>query len=68
VTPQKRCLVVRTLAEAEEARNTSDVDVDQQLLIQSAGGDNFPDVPLPVVSLPGVPLTEACPDGTVGEQ
>jgi hypothetical protein len=67
VTSQKPCPVVRTLREAEAAGNTSDVDadvdVDQQLLIESAGGDSLPNVPLANVTLP-----EACPDGSVGEQ
>jgi hypothetical protein len=43
---------VPTLREAEAAGNTSDVDVDQQLLIESAGGDSLPNVPLPDVPLP----------------
>jgi len=68
VTPQKRCPAVPTLREAEVARNTSDVDVDQQLLIESAGGDSLPDVPLPNVHLPNVPFPEARPDGLVGEE
>jgi len=64
---------VPTLREAEAARNTSDVDVDQQLLIESAGGDSLPDVFLPDVPLPDIPvpdvtLPEACPDGSVGEE
>jgi len=55
-----------------------DVDVDQQLLIESAGGDSLPDVPLPDVPLPdvslpdvplaNVPLPEPRPDGSVGEE
>jgi hypothetical protein len=49
------------------AGNTSDVDVDvdldQQLLIESAGGDSLPDV-----SLPDFPLPEASLDGSVGEE
>jgi len=63
VTPQKPRPVAPTLREAEAAGNTSDVDVDQQLLIESAGGDSLPDVPLP-----DVPLPEARPDGSVGEE
>jgi hypothetical protein len=64
---------VPTLPEAEAAGNTLDVDVDQQLLIESAGGDSLPDVPLPDVSfsdvpLPDVPVPDACPDGPVGEE
>jgi hypothetical protein len=49
---------VPTLGEAEAARNTSDVDVEQQLLGESAGDDGLPDVPLPYVSLPDVPLPD----------
>jgi len=46
--------------------------VDQQLLIESAGGNSLPDVPLPDVPLPDVPLPdaplpEARPHGSVGE-
>jgi len=72
VRPQKPRPAVPTLREAEAAGNTSDVDVDQQLLIESAGGDSLPDVPLPDVPLtdvplPDVPLPEARPDGLVGE-
>jgi len=58
VTPQKPHPAVPTQREAEAAGNTSDVDVDQQLLIDSAGGDSLPDVPLP----------EASPHGSVGEE
>jgi hypothetical protein len=45
-----------------------DVDVDQQLLIESAGGDSLPNVPLSKVPLPNVPLPEAHADGSVGEE
>ena len=78
MTPQKPRLAVPTLREAESAGNTSDVNVNQQLLIQSAGGDSLsdvplpdvplPDVPLPDVPLPDVPLPEVRPDGSVGEE
>jgi len=78
VTPQKPRPAVPTLRDAEAARNTSDVDVDQQLLIESAGGDSLPnvplpnvplpDVPLPDVPLPNVPFPEARPDGLVGDE
>jgi hypothetical protein len=68
VTPLKLRPAVPTQREAEAAGNTSDVDVDQQLLIESAGGDSLPDVPLPNVPLPDVPLPEARPDGSVGEE
>jgi len=66
-------LAVPPLRDAEAAGNTSDVDVEQQLLIESAGGDSLsdvspPDVPLPDVPLPDVPLNEVYPDGSVGEK
>jgi len=67
-----------TLREAEAAGNTSDVDVDQQLLGKSKGGDSLPDVllpdvplpdaPHPDVSHPDVPLPEVRPDGSEGEE
>jgi hypothetical protein len=67
-----------TLREAEAAGNTSDVNVELQLLGESAGGDSLPDVPLtdvplpdvplPYVPLPDVPLPEERPDGSVGEE
>jgi len=63
VTPQKPRPVVPTLREAEAAGNTSDVDVNQQLLIESAGGDSLPDIPLP-----DIPLPPACPDSSVSEE
>jgi hypothetical protein len=63
MTPQKPRPAVPTQREPEAAGNTSDVDVDQQLLIESAGGDSLPDVPLS-----NVPLAEARPDGSVSEE
>jgi hypothetical protein len=63
VTPQKPRPAVPTQREAEAAANTSDVDVDQQLLTESEGGDSLPDVPLP-----DVPHPEAGPDGSVGDE
>jgi len=67
VTPRKPRPVVPTLREAEAARNTSDVDVDvyvdQQLQIESAGGDSLPNV-----AVPNVPLPEPRLDGSVGEE
>jgi len=78
VTPQKPRPAAPTLREAEAAGNTSDVDVEQQLPSESAGGDSLPDVPLPDVPLPNVslhdvplpevPLPEARTDGSVGEE
>jgi hypothetical protein len=55
---QKPRPAVPTVQEAEAAGNTSDVDVDQLLLIELAGGGGLPDVPLPDVPLPDVPLHE----------
>ena len=73
VTAQKPRPAAPTLREAEAAGNTSDVDVEQQLIGESAGGDSLPgvpllDVPLPDVPLADVPLPEARPDGSVGEE
>jgi hypothetical protein len=83
VTPQKPRPGAPTLREAVAAGNTLDVDVEQQLLGQSAGGDSLPDVPLPDVPLldvplpdvplpdvplPDVPLPEAPPVGSAGEE
>jgi hypothetical protein len=61
------------MREAEAVGHTSDVDVNQQLLIESAGGDSLsnvplPDVPLPDVRLSNVNLPEARLDGLVGEE
>jgi len=83
VTPQKLGPAAPTLREAEAARNAADVDVGQQLLGESAGGDGLPDgplpdvplldvalpdVPLPDVPVPDVPLPEARLDGSVGKE
>jgi len=82
MTPQKPRPAVPTLRKAEPAGNTSDVDVhvhvDRQLLIELAGGDSLPNVPVPDVTHPdvppadvplrGVPVPEARPDGSVGEE
>jgi len=64
VTPQKPRPAGPTLREAKAAGNTSDVDVDQQVLIESACGNSLSDVALldvslPDVSLPDVPLRHA---------
>jgi len=78
VIPRKPHPAVTTLREAEAAGISLDVDVDQQLLIDSAGSDNLPDVPfsdvplpdvsLPNVPLPDVPLPEARLDSSLGEE
>jgi len=65
---QKPRLAVPTLLIVEAARDTSDVDVDLQLLGESAGGDSLPDIPAPDVPLPVVPLTAVRPDDSVGEK
>jgi hypothetical protein len=63
LTPQKPRRAAPTLREAEAAGNTSDVDVEQQLLSYWVGGDSVPDVPLLDILLPDVPLTDvALPD------
>jgi hypothetical protein len=49
--------VAPTLREAEAAGNSSDFDVGEQLLSESAGGDSLPNVPLPDVALLDLPLT-----------
>jgi hypothetical protein len=72
MTRQKPRSAVPTQRESEAAGNTSDVDVHQQLMIQSAGGDSLPNAPRPDVSLLNIPLpdvllSEVGPDGAVGE-
>lgn len=60
MTPQKPRPGVPTLQEDEAAGITSDMDVDmdvdQQLVSEWAGGDSLRDVPLPEVPIPDVPL------------
>jgi len=63
VKPQKACLVKPTLQEAEIAGNSLDVDVDQQLIGESAGGDSLHDVPLL-----DEPHLEVRLDGSVAKQ
>jgi hypothetical protein len=60
--------VAPTLRAAEAAVIIQDVDVEQQLLGESTGGDSLPDVRLPDVSLPDVPLAEAHQEGSGGEE
>jgi len=62
VMPHKPCPAAPTRRGAEAAGDTSDVDVDQQLLGESAGGDSLPIFPLPHVALPNVPFPETCAD------
>jgi hypothetical protein len=66
--PPKPGPAVLSLQKAEAARNTLDVDVDQQLLGKSACGDNLPELPLPNVPLPNVPLPNVPLPDIVGEQ
>jgi len=83
VTPQRPGPAAPTGREAEAGRNTSDFDVQQQLLSKSAGGDSLRDVhvrdvplpdfshpyiPPPDVPLPYVPVPEARPDVSVGKE
>jgi len=63
VAPQKSLPVVPAPQEAEAAGNTLYVDVDQQLLGESAGGNSLSDVPLP-----DAPLNESLPDSLVGDK
>jgi len=71
------------LRQPKAGGNTSDVDVQHQLLSHLAEGDvildgpppDVPlpdflllDIPLPDVPLPDVPLPEVCPDESVGEE
>jgi len=65
---QKPCLAVPSLQEAEEAGNTSDVDVDHQLLGISASGNSLPNVPLPDVALPNFNRPEVRPVCSVREE
>jgi len=58
VTPQHPHMAVPTLRDAVAARNTSNVDVVQHLLVESAGGDSLPNVPLTDVPLPDIPLPD----------
>jgi hypothetical protein len=78
VTAQKSRPAAATVQEAKVAGNISDDDVEQPQLSESAGGDSLPDVrlpdvhlpdvPLPDVPRPDVPLTEACSDGSEGDE
>jgi hypothetical protein len=58
VTPQKPRSAAPTLQDAEAAGNTSDVDVEQQLLGEVVAGDGLPNGPLPDVPVPDVPLPD----------
>jgi hypothetical protein len=63
VTRQKPRPAAPTLREAEAAGNSLDVNVEQQLFGESAGGDSLsdvrlPDIRLPDIHLPDVPLPD----------
>jgi len=58
LTPQKPRPAGPTLWEAAAAGNTSDVDVEHQVLGESARGDSLPDVPILDVPLLDVPLPD----------
>jgi hypothetical protein len=59
VTLQKPHMAVPNLQEAKAAGNPSDVDVNRQLLGETAGGDRDTDGPLPDFLLPDVAHREA---------
>lgn len=56
------------LRKVEPDGHTSDVDVDQEQLGESAFGDSLPNVRLPDIPFPDVPLPKALPDGSLGEE
>jgi len=62
---------VPTLQEPVAARNTSDVDADQQLIGESAGGNNLPEVTVLDVAVPDIAVCDvavsdvAVPDAPV---
>jgi hypothetical protein len=63
MTLQRPPLAVPTLGEAEAASSTLDVDVQKQLLRESAGSNCLSNV-----SHPDAPLTAVRLDGSVGEE
>jgi len=63
VTPQKPRWAVPTVREDETSRTSSDVDVDQQLVDETADANNLPDV-----RLTDAPPSEARMDGCIGEE
>jgi hypothetical protein len=65
---QKPRPAVPSLEQAEAARNTMDVDVDEQLFGESAGSDRLPGVPLPDDPLPDIPPPEARLECSVREE
>jgi hypothetical protein len=65
VTLQNPHAAVTTLGEAAAAVSTSDVDLDQQLVSESAGGDSLDEITHPNVPLPDDALSEEWPDGSV---
>jgi hypothetical protein len=57
---QKSRTAVLTLRAAGAAGITSNVNLEQQLLGESTGGDSFPKVPLPYVPLPEAQVEVFC--------
>jgi len=68
VRPHKPRPAVPTLRDAEVTRKSLDVDMDQQLLGESAGGDSVLYVPVPDDPLPNASLPEVRLDGSMGEE
>jgi len=58
LTPQIPHPATPTLKEAKTAGNTADVDVEQQLLVESAADKSLPSVSLPNVPLSDIPLSD----------
>ena len=67
VTPRNPRPVDPTLREAEAAGNSSDMDLDKQLLRESAGGDSLTDVPFPDITLRDFPHHEVLLDDSLSE-
>jgi hypothetical protein len=68
VMTQKPRPPVPSLREPVVSGNTSDVNVEQQLLGKSAGGNSLPAVPVPDIPLPNVPLPKAPMHSSVGPE
>ena len=68
MAPQNPCPAAQTLQEDEPARNLSDVDVDQQLLSKSVGGNSHPHDPHPETPARVVALPEAHSDGLISKK
>jgi len=73
LTSQKPQMAVPILWQAKAAGDTTEVDVDQQLLGEPAGGGSLPDVhlcnvPLPNAKLADLAPSEPRPDSSVGKE